>query len=69
MIVRDLAAGSRLADLIGQVERGEEVDYNRLLALQGLDAARDEELAIAAGLRREDEADEWIEQFFHRTDP
>lgn len=53
---------NRLTEVIGQVERGEEVDVNRVLALQSLDIARAGQLFLADALKREDEADEQFRQ-------
>ena len=59
---------SRLATLIGQVERGEEVDWDRLLRLQALDVARAGELFMADAMRREDESYEHCRQLIDGAD-
>lgn len=58
----DMLETNRLTEVIGQVERGEEVDVNRVLALQSLDIARAGQLFLADALKREDEADEQFRQ-------
>ena len=59
----DMLENNRLASVIGQVEEGEEVDIDRVLALQSLDAARAGQLFLVDALKREDEADEQFEHF------
>lgn len=59
---------SRLAGVIEQVEKGEEVDTNRILTLQALDIARAGELFVAEALKREDEADEQFRQLGETAD-
>ncbi len=58
----EMLENSRLAEVIGQVERGEEVDVERTLTLQALDVVRAGELFLADALKREDEADEQFKQ-------
>lgn len=58
----ELLENSRLAGAIEQVEKGEEVDWDRLLTLQSLDIARAGELFLIDALEREDEADEQFRQ-------
>lgn len=55
--IRDILIGSRLASVIEQVEKGENVDLSRALVLQALDVARIGELYVAEILEREDIAD------------
>lgn len=49
---------SRIATLIGQVERGEDVDLNRVLTLQALDAAKVSEDFVIDALVAERQADD-----------
>ncbi len=58
----DMLENNRLAEVIEQVEKGEEVDVDRALALQSLDAVRAGQLFLVDALKREDEADEQFKQ-------
>ena len=51
---------SRIQDVIESVEKGEPVDYGRVLALQALDVARLDELYAEESSARQDQADEQL---------
>lgn len=53
---------SRIADVIERVERGEPVDYRRLLTLQSLDIVRAGELFTLEAIQAERAADEAMEK-------
>jgi hypothetical protein len=54
----DNLRNSRIAGVIGQVERGEQVDVDRLLLLQTLDIVHAGQLFLADAIERETELDD-----------
>ncbi len=60
--LRDLTESSRLNEVAEKIERGEDVDWNRVHTLQSLDIARAGRAALLDALDREDEADEQLRE-------
>ena len=59
----DKLRNSRIAVAIGQIERGEQVDWQRLHQLQTLDLIRAGELFLADAIEEERSADERAASF------
>ncbi|KKM65697.1 hypothetical protein LCGC14_1488670 [marine sediment metagenome] len=57
-----MASTARLDGIAERIERGEHVDWDRVLALQALDVVRGGRIALAEALAREEEADEQLRQ-------
>lgn len=60
--LRAITERDRLGEAAEKVERGEQVDWPQLAALQGLDTARAGRAALLDALDREDEADADLER-------
>ena len=59
--LRQLLEQSPLVELMEKIEKGEEVDMRRFLALQALTTARAGELFLLDALDAEDQADAFLE--------
>lgn len=67
--LRQHLEGSLLAGVIAKVEKGEDVDLRRVLALQALETARAGELFLLDALDAEDENDGFLERFARQESP